>query len=178
MTGKALRPPGQRRRYLFGAVAAGAVASGAALAWWQRSSAPAPLPLWDLQFDTLQRQKLAMSQFSGKPLVLNFWATWCAPCIEELPLLDNFFRQNSSKGWQVLGLAVDQAAAVELFLRRNPVSFSIALAGLPGIELSRSLGNISGGLPFTVALGTNGQVIQRKMGKLTAQDLQTWAALR
>ncbi len=170
-----------RRRWLVGGVAAAATATGATLAWMQRrgrADADPSSPLWDMRFDTLGAQKLTMRQFAGRPLLLNFWATWCPPCIEEFPLLDAFYRQNSTNGWQVVGLAVDQAPAVEKFLRQNPVQFSIALAGIQGIELSRSLGNLAGGLPFTVAFNAKAQPMQRKMGRLSEQDLQTWAAIR
>jgi thiol-disulfide isomerase/thioredoxin len=109
--------------------------------------------------------------------VLNFWATWCPPCVDELPLLDRFFVENARKGWQVLGLAVDQAAAVNAFLERAPVRFPIAMAGVAGIELSKSLGNLSGGLPFTVVLGSRGNVLQRKIGRIGIQDLHAWAQL-
>ena len=91
-------------------------------------------------------------------------------------MINDFFRQQRAKGWQVLGLAVDQQAAVERFLARQALDFPVALAGLPGTELSRSLGNLSGGLPFTVVFDAGGQVRQRKMGKLTAADLAAWAA--
>ena len=119
-----------------------------------------------------------MQSFKGKPLLLNFWATWCPPCIEEFPLLDGFFRQNAANGWQVVGLAIDQPSSVRVFLERFPVKFPIGLAGLEGTELSRSLGNESGALPFSLALGASGAVLQRKLGKLKAEDLGRWASTR
>ncbi len=170
-----------RRRWLVAGVAAAATGTGATLAWLQRRGGAEPdasAPLWDMEFDTLGSQKLAIRQFAGRPLLLNFWATWCPPCIEEFPLLDAFYRQNVANGWQVIGLAVDQAAAVEKFLRQNPVRFSIALAGMQGIELSRSLGNLAGGLPFTVAFDAKSRPVQRKMGRLSDQDLQALATMR
>ena len=120
---------------------------------------------------------LATSAFKGKPLVLNFWATWCTPCVEELPLINNFFLQNKIKSWQVLGLAVDQAVPVARFLAQSPLSFPVALAGFPGIEISRSLGNLSGALPFTVVFDSTGHVLHRKMGRLTIDDLRAWERL-
>ncbi|MEP6970989.1 MAG: TlpA disulfide reductase family protein [Betaproteobacteria bacterium] len=134
--------------------------------------------LWALEFTTPQGAKLTMDQFRGKPLLLNFWATWCPPCVEEMPLLDRFFAENTSNGWQVLGLAVDQAAPVNRFLQARPVGFPIALAGLAGADLSRTLGNTGGGLPFSVAFDRSGRIVQRKMGQLTKQDLQQWLSLR
>lgn len=78
----------------------------------------------------------------------------------------------------MLGLAVDQLAAVNNFLAKAPVKFPIALAGMSGVALSKSLGNLGGGLPFTVVLGRDGSVLHRKMGRVTPDDLRAWAALK
>ena len=78
----------------------------------------------------------------------------------------------------MLGLAVDQRAAVNGFLAKAPVRFPIALAGMSGVALSQSLGNLGGGLPFTVVLGKDGSVLHRKMGRVTADDLRAWAFLK
>jgi thiol-disulfide isomerase/thioredoxin len=115
-----------------------------------------------------------MKSLQGRPLVINFWATWCTPCIEEMPLIDAFFRQNDSKGWQVVGLAIDQPSRVRQFLNQFPVDYAIGLAGLNGTELSKILGNDVGGLPFTVVLNAKGDLIQRHLGKLTPSDINKW----
>ena len=117
-----------------------------------------------------------MDIFRGKPLLVNFWATWCPPCVEELPMIDAFYRQHVGKSWQVLGLAIDQPSAVRTFLARTPVSFPIGLAGLEGTELGKSLGNASGGLPFSVVVSAAGQLLHRKIGRLSATDLSGWAS--
>ena len=174
-------PP--RRRWLYGAAAAVVAAGGAgwaALAWrqGQTSAAAVPAGLWQQSFPTPEGGVLDLQALRGQPLVLNFWATWCPPCVAELPLLSSFSRENAANGWQVLGIAVDQAAAVRAFLTRVPVDFPVALAPQGGIALSRSLGNLAGGLPFTVVFGADGQVRHRKMGQVTPQDLQGWLALR
>jgi hypothetical protein len=75
----------------------------------------------------------------------------------------------------VVGLAVDQPSAVNRFLTTMPLSFPIGLAGLGGSDLSRKWGNLAGGLPFTVLLGSDGRLVQRKMGKLLASDLDAWS---
>ena len=174
-------PP--RRRWLYGAAAAVVAAGGAgwaALAWrqGQTSAAAVPAGLWQQSFPTPEGGVLDLQALRGQPLVLNFWATWCPPCVAELPLLSSFSRENAANGWQVLGIAVDQAAAVRAFLDRVPVAFPVALAPQGGVALSRSLGNLAGGLPFTVVFGADGQVRHRKMGQVTPQDLQGWLALR
>ena len=174
-------PP--RRRWLYGAAAAVVAAGGAgwaALAWrqGQTSAAAVPAGLWQQSFPTPEGGVLDLQALRGQPLVLNFWATWCPPCVAELPLLSSFSRENAANGWQVLGIAVDQVAAVRAFLDRVPVAFPVALAPQGGIALSRSLGNLAGGLPFTVVFGADGQVRHRKMGQITPQNLKDWMSLR
>lgn len=167
-----------RRRVLLGGVALAAAAAGAGLASWRlRPGKPVPeavQALWQLTLSTPQGSPLALAELRGGPLLLNFWATWCPPCVEELPLLDAFYRQNSSSGWKVLGLAIDQPASVQRFLGQRPVGFPMVLAGLEGSELARKLGNETGGLPFSVVLGADGSIIDIKMGQLTTDLLARW----
>lgn len=174
-------PSRVRRRWLMGAVAGAAALGGIGLAWQsyqpQAMEPTAEASLWRSVFTTPDGRPLSMASLRGKPLLLNFWATWCPPCVEELPLLSRFYAENLAKNWQVLGLAVDQLAPVKRFLLQSPVTFPVAMAGMPGVEISRSLGNLSGGLPFTVVLGSDGQVAHRKMGKVTPDDLRAWALL-
>lgn len=134
--------------------------------------------LWNLEFELPTGGALKLKTLMGKPIVLNFWATWCPPCVEELPLLERFYQQNVAKKWQVIGLAVDNAKAVNQFLNKMPISFLTPLAGLEGIELSRSLGNLSGGLPFTVVFNAAGEIVARHMGKLNSQQLDGFSTIR
>jgi thiol-disulfide isomerase/thioredoxin len=174
-----------RRRWVLGSVAGAAVLAGVGAALWrERVVAPGgdgvdqAADIWNLKFDAPSGQSLVMASFRGKPLLLNFWATWCPPCVEELPLIEAFYQENLSKSWQVLGIAADQAPAVSTFLKKLPLSFPIALAGMPGIALSRTLGNLSGGLPFTVIFGSDGKVRHRQIGRVTADHLAAWSALK
>lgn len=171
-----------RRRWLYAAVAAAAGLGGVGLAWWKHTPAPlddaAAMRLWQMDFETPSGAALSMPSLKGRPLLLNFWATWCPPCVEELPLLDAFFKENATKGWQVLGMAVDKIGAVNDFMARQPLSFPIVLAGLDGVGLSKSLGNGGGGLPFTVVFGADGSVLDRKMGRVSPQDLARWHGLK
>lgn len=173
----------KQRRFWLMAGAVGAVAGGAGIfaarkPAWDFAPDSVEARLWQVELTGLDGGPLPMTAYLGKPLLLNFWATWCPPCVDELPLLSRFFTENVSKGWQVLGIAVDQKDAVQRFLATSPLSFGVALAGLSGLELSRLLGNLSGGLPFTVVLGVDGRVAHRKMGRVTPDDLKSWATLR
>lgn len=169
-----------RRTALYVGVAALAAVGGAGVAWKRQPVAvisPEALnAFWASTFETPSGESLSMTALQGRPLVINFWATWCAPCVEEMPIIDDFFRQNESKGWQVLGLAIDQPSRVRQFLSQFPVSYKIGLAGMNGTEVSKMLGNEAGGLPFTVVLDANGTLIQRKLGKLTPEEVNKWAA--
>jgi thiol-disulfide isomerase/thioredoxin len=191
-----------RRQIAIGAVAAAAGVAGVGTAWWKfRPHDPVTPPqpdrggvapmaevgnqtdgaidaFWKSSFDTPEGTPLAMSSLKGKPLLVNFWATWCPPCIEELPLLDSFYQANKDKSWQLLGLAVDQPSAVRKWLQSRPLSFPVGMAGFGGTELSKSFGNLSGGLPFSVVFGASGQLLQRKTGKLSPEDLALWAQLK
>ena len=165
----------KRRDLLVGGGALAALAS-VGVVGCSRGSEP-PAAFWSQSWESPGGQPLAAADFRGRPLLLNFWATWCPPCVEELPLLDQFFQSHRGQGWQVLGLAIDQPSAVRAFLARRPLAFPIGLAGLGGTELSRELGNSNGGLPFSVLFDRPGRLVERKLGRLQLQDLERWQKL-
>jgi thiol-disulfide isomerase/thioredoxin len=167
--------PPRRRRWLLAAGACAAVGTGVGLALWQRRDTSDD-GVWSLAFERPGGGRLALSAFRGQPLVLNFWATWCPPCVREMPALDRFARDFRGQGWRVVGLAADREQPVREFLTHSPVSYDIALAGFAGIELSRQLGNLSGGLPFTVVYGRDGRLLTRHIGETRYDQLAGWAA--
>ena len=131
-------PPTVSRRTMLVAGAAATLA-GLGAAWWgaqpTKASNTVSEPVegfWALQWDAPQGGLVRLSEFRGRPLMINFWATWCPPCVEELPLINAFFEKNKANGWQVLGLAVDKPVAVQSFLQKLPLHFPVALAGLSG----------------------------------------------
>ena len=180
-----------RRNLAFGGVAVAAGLAGAA--WWKLQSRETPPSafgespvvdastvesFWRLSFDSPDGKSFAMSQFQGKPLLVNFWATWCPPCVEELPLLDYFYQENKAKGWQVVGLAVDQPSAVRTWLQTKPLNFPLGMAGLGGTQLSKVLGNSAGSLPFSVVFASSGKLLHTKVGKVTPEELGQWLILK
>ena len=165
-----------RRSWL--GVAAAATLGGVGVSWWrlhdQRLPPATEKALWDATFEQADGQTLAMSTLKGRPLVINFWATWCPPCVEELPLLDRFYQENKIKGWQILGIAIDQPSAVRRFQAQFPVSYPLVLGGVQGHEFGTLLGNPQGSLPYTLVLDRDGRILQRKLGRLDASDLAAW----
>lgn len=168
----------RRRNWVLGAgVAVAAAAGGAGLALWRQAARNnmEDAPLWQMTFDQPGGQPLALAGLRGHWLVLNFWATWCPPCVREMPALERFHRDFASRGWRVVGLAVDQREPVREFLARTPVTFDIGLAGSGGIGLSRRLGNERGSLPFTVLFDRDGSLQRRHLGETSYALLAQWA---
>lgn len=172
----------QSRRKLLLAVGAGAALAGLGLAQWRRQTpqpVAEPFPgFWAQQWTATDGNMLQMASFRGKPLLINFWASWCTPCVEELPLVDAFYTSHQKSGWQVLGLAADKPKNVQEFLQNSAVHFPVAVDAMLATQWARQLGNVSGGLPFTVLLNSAGEVAARKMGKLSATDLDGWANIK
>ena len=169
----------RRQTLALGGVALAATAAG--VGWSIHEAGPGeraePAEPWSRRFTTPDGGELALAALRGRPLLLNFWATWCPPCVREMPLLDDFHRRWSPQGWQVVGVAVDQLAPVQAFLQRTPVGFPVALSGFDGVELSRKLGNDGGGLPFTVVFGSDGRAAARHAGETDAAMLEDWARM-
>jgi len=176
--------PGRRSLLAFAGLAA--ASAGAGLAYWRSAASVAPstpgepVPgFWSLQWEGPQgAPAVRAADFRGRPLLINFWATWCAPCVEELPRINQTYLENRVQGLQVLALAIDSADAVRGFLARLPLQFPIAVAAGSGTALARQLGDMGGVLPFSVLLGADGSILQRRLGALGAGDLATWARLK
>ena len=168
-----------RRGALGAGVGAAAALAGGAVAWRARlaeETGRAVDALWALRFERPEGGTLAMADFRGKPLVINFWATWCVPCIRELPALQRFQREHSGQGWQVIALAVDQPVPVLEFIARFKLELPVAMAGVDGLEWQRAMGNTSGGLPYSLMFDAQGHLRQRRLGESHYDELVRWAA--
>lgn len=165
----------KRRSWLLAGAGLGAAAAGAGWQVWRSARDGSAASLWAMRFPRPGGGELVLSALRGRPLLLNFWATWCAPCIREMPALERFRKRYAAAGWNVVGLAVDTPEAVGAFLARVPIGFAIGIAGYEGAELARRLGNESGSLPFTVVFDTDGRIVARKLGESKEPDLEAWA---
>jgi len=134
--------------------------------------------LWALTFEPPDEggPVVEMSDFRGKPLLVNFWGSWCPYCVEEMPRLNRFYAKNRANGWQLLGLAVeDSASSVQSFLRRWPVDFPIGIMQKKsGLDLMRQLNNGSGGVPFSVLFDADGEPRRRAPAGAEEEDLAIW----
>jgi thiol-disulfide isomerase/thioredoxin len=140
-------------------------ADAAALAALHQASYPAP-----------QGRQHALAQWSGKLRVVNFWASWCAPCREEMPDFDELARQYRNQGVEFIGIAVDTPANVQAFLQKHPVSYPVLIGEGGAHGLARALGNTSGALPYTLMLDAEGRIVMHHLGRLPRATLD--AALR
>lgn len=115
---------------------------------------------------------VAMAKWKGQTLVLNFWATWCAPCVEEMPELTALQKEIAPRNIQILGIGIDNPASIGAFAEKYQIAYPLYVAGVDGSELSRQLGNQAGGLPFTVLLDASGKVRKTYLGRLKMDELR------
>jgi len=148
-----------------------ALGSGLMPPVWSRALAANATPnaLYTQSFPSLDQDDVAMRTFLGRPLVLNFWASWCPPCVQEMPDLDAVAQAHPQV--RFVGLAVDSAVNVRRFGEKVQVSYPLLLSGHGGIALMRDLGNRQGGLPFTVLFDAQGRLQRQWLGQINAAQL-------
>jgi thiol-disulfide isomerase/thioredoxin len=113
-----------------------------------------------------------LAQWRGKILVVNFWATWCAPCREEIPALIEVQEELATKGAQIVGIAIDQPDKVRPYAAEMRINYPILVGELDAMELTRAAGNAVGGLPFTVIVDRRGDIAGTVSGRVTAEKLR------
>ena len=138
---------------------------------------PSSAPLFAATLNDLDDKPVALERYKGKPLIVNFWARWCGPCRVEIPELIAIRQAHKGK-LEVLGIGIeDKADAAKEFARAYEMDYPVFVAREKGIPLMQALGNTKGGLPFTIVVDRNGQVVQKKMGIMKKADLEAAAEL-
>jgi len=165
--------PGRRELLILGGagLAAGIAGFLAGPALLHLAGDPGGEALRAASFPDLQGRMRRLAEWSGRLLVCNFWATWCAPCREEIPLLLAARTKYAGFGVEIVGIAVDNAAKVREFAGSFKIAYPVLLAGADGLDLMRSLGNKEGGLPYTVVADRQGKPTRRKLGALKPAEL-------
>lgn len=112
----------------------------------------------------------------ARPMLVNLWASWCAPCIEEMPELQRYHAEQGANGVQVVGIALDDRHAVQAFLERVPVGYEILLDAPGPADAGVRLGNPAGVLPYTALLDADGRLVRQKIGPFAHGEIDAWAA--
>jgi thiol-disulfide isomerase/thioredoxin len=131
---------------------------------------------WQTGFPDIHGQTRQMSQWRGQVIVLNFWASWCAPCREEMPDFVDLHTQFQPKGIEFVGIAIDNSDRVASYLQQQPVNYPILIGEGAASNLAERLGNPSGALPYTIVLDRDGRTVLSHLGRLPRAKLE--AALR
>lgn len=158
-------------------VASIALAAGLSLAARYFSTAGAGMsaePFFAQTFNDLDGQPVGMARWKDRVVVVNFWATWCPPCVEEMPDLQRVHDEYMSRGVTVVGLGIDSPAALKRFRDQHGLSLPLFAAGASGSELGRSLGNPSGALPYTILVDRNGRIVRSRLGQIQPAELRRW----
>jgi thiol-disulfide isomerase/thioredoxin len=129
--------------------------------------------LFAKQLPDLSEQAHSLKEWQGKTLIINFWATWCPPCLKEIPEFIAMQKEYANKNVQFIGIAIDDKQAVKDYAAKMSINYPILLATDNGIDIARQWGNIIESLPFTVIVNPQGKIIHRQLGEITRIELET-----
>ena len=161
-----------RRWLILGVAGILALAIGAFVGLRQEAPQDAAT-LLALSLPDITGQQQSLGQWRGKVVVVNFWATWCAPCREEMPEFVRAQSEFGSKGLQFVGIAVDEAGKADEFARELRLNYPVLIGGYGAIELSKTLGNRLTALPFTIIVDRQGHVAHTQLGPLKPDQLRS-----
>jgi thiol-disulfide isomerase/thioredoxin len=164
-----------RQGFLFAAVAMAALAAGL---YFRTSDErvtttvqAAPASVMATALATSDGGKAKLEDWKGKVLVVNFWATWCAPCRKEIPEFIHMQTRLGSQGLQFVGIAIDELDKVQAYAREAGINYPLLVGEIDAVEVSRAFGNEMGALPFTVIIDRKGQVVRTELGGTNEQRL-------
>ncbi|MGE5465904.1 MAG: TlpA family protein disulfide reductase [Ignavibacteria bacterium] len=163
-------------RLVRGAAAGVLAATVVALSLWSLRAAAEPREagFFGETLVGLDGAPAPLAALRGKPLVVNFWARWCAPCRVEMPQLSAYAARYKRRGVELLGVAVeDKPEVVQAFVRAYGVDYPVVVAGPRGVPLLQLFGDTTAGLPYTVVFDRRGNVVFRKLGALGAAEMET-----
>lgn len=163
----------KRRSLIGGAIAVSvlAIAAGVAVFHAANERSRDGSAILALVLPDAQGHEQPLAQWRGKVLVVNFWATWCVPCREEMPQFIAVQKRDGPKGVQFVGIAVDQVDKVQQFAKEIGLNYPALIGGYGAIELSKTLGNDLSALPFTIVVDRHGNIAHTQLGPLKGPDL-------
>ena len=161
--------------WVLSVVAAFALATGAYFGLRQEAPADA-VTLLALSLPDAAGKEQSIGQWRGKVVVVNFWATWCEPCREEMPEFIRAQTELGPRGLQFVGIAVDQADKVDRFAKDLGLNYPTLIGGYGAVELSKTLGNRIAALPFTIIVDRQGRVAHTQLGRLKPDQLRSIVA--
>ena len=167
---------GRRKALIVGAVGLAGAAAGALAAHGLLRPDDAGVAMQVAKLTDLDGKTRRILEWRCKVVVCNFWATWCAPCREEIPMLVALSKEMAPKGVEIVGIALDSTAKVQQFALDYKVTYPLLIAGPNGIDLMRASGNQVGGLPYTAFLDRRGRIVHRKLGALKESQTRGWLA--
>ena len=164
-----------RHILLAAAVAIAAAGAGYALnAWWRADlKSESAAAIMAVQLPDLDGKPRSIAQWRGRVLVINFWATWCTPCREEIPLFVKLQEKHRAAGLQFIGIAIDQGEKVRAFAQEFGMNYPVLLGGMDTVELSRRAGNRLGALPFTIIVDRSGGIASVELGIVKEAKLES-----
>lgn len=165
-----------RKVLLFGAIGIVAASVGVYVGNLRMTpSEPVPAVVSTLFQQTMPDDKgvpTSLAAFKGQPVLVNFWAPWCTPCVEEMPELSSLQTEVAPRKIRVIGIGIDSPSNIAEFSSKYKIAYPLFVAGMSGTELSRQFGNKAGGLPFTVLINGNGSIKKTYLGRLKMAEVR------